>query len=94
MSAETVQEIIVKAVTDKEYRELLFSDPEKALENFELTDEEATALKEMEREKFDVVASKLEERISKAGFGLGGMRLKNNEIKLELRRLGIDPVDK
>lgn len=74
MSAETVQEIIIKAVTDEEYRELLFSDPEKALEGIELTEEEADALKSLGREQFDAVLGELEERVSRAGFGLGGSR--------------------
>ncbi len=88
MSAETVQEIIVKAVTDKEYRELLFSDPDRALENFELTDEEVTALKELEREQFDAVEGELEERVSRAGFGLGRVG-KPAEFRLRLGSKGI-----
>ena len=72
MSAETVQEIIVRAVTDEEYRELLFSDPNNAIENYDLTVEEATALRGLERDQFDVMLGELEERVSRAGFGLRG----------------------
>jgi hypothetical protein len=53
---------------ETEYRELLFNEPDKALEDYELTEEEKDALKGMEREKFDAVASELEERVSRAGF--------------------------
>jgi hypothetical protein len=67
MSIENVQTIIGRAVTEEEYRELLFSDPEKALEGYELSEEEAAALKGLEREKFDAVAGELEDRISRAG---------------------------
>jgi hypothetical protein len=56
-------------VTEPEYRELLFGDTDKALEGYELTEEERDALKGMERETFDEVAEELEERISKAGLG-------------------------
>lgn len=72
MSAEEVKQIIGRAVVDADYRELLFSDPDEALEEYELTDEESSALKEIEREKFDAVAGELEERISRAGIGFGG----------------------
>lgn len=72
MSVETVQEVVVKAVMDSEYRELLFKDLDKALEGFELSEEERTRFKEMSREKFDAASSDLEERISRAGFrGIG-----------------------
>lgn len=86
MSAETVQEIIVKAVTDEDFRELLFSDPDKALGDFELTDEEAAGLRAMEREKFDAVAGELEERVSRAGFMEFG---KPAEFKELLEGLGL-----
>jgi len=93
MSAESVQEIIIKAITDKEYRELLFSDLEKALEGVELTAEETTALKEMERENFDAVASELEDRVSRAGMGITGTSSKIGGGRFELRNKGIAVVD-
>ena len=68
MSAETVQEIIIKAVEDEDYRELLLSDPDKVLEGFDLSDEEVSSLKAVERDQFDEVAGELEERVSRAGF--------------------------
>jgi hypothetical protein len=67
MSLESLQEIIGRAVTEPEYRELLFSEPVKALEGYELTEEEAAGLRKLHREKFDAVAGELEERISRAG---------------------------
>ncbi len=71
MSVESVQQIVVRAVKEPEYKELLFSDPDKALAGYELTDEESAALKGLSREKFDAAAGELEERISKAsGMGL------------------------
>ena len=67
MSFESLKSIIGRAVTEPEYRDLLFSDPDKALEDCELSDEESAALKGLEKEKFESVAEELEERISKAG---------------------------
>ena len=65
MSEENVRTIIAKAVADMEYRDLLFDDPGKALEGYDLTDEEQAELKGLEREKFDTAAGELEERISR-----------------------------
>ena len=75
MSLESVQTIIGRAVMEAEYRELLFSEPDKALEGYELTEEEAAALKGLERENFDAVAGELEERISRAGGKLDSIGL-------------------
>jgi hypothetical protein len=72
MSAGTVEEIIRKAVVDAEFREALFSDPDKALEGYELTDEEAEKLRGLEPDFFDAQAGELEERISRWGGRLGG----------------------
>jgi hypothetical protein len=68
MSQETVQKIIIRAVTEPEYRELLFGEPDKALKGYELSEEEAAALKGLERERFDAVVSEVEERVSRAGM--------------------------
>jgi hypothetical protein len=40
-----LEEIIGRAVTEPEYRELLFSEPDKALKGYELTEEEAAGLR-------------------------------------------------
>jgi hypothetical protein len=75
MSAETVQTIIGRAIMEPEYRALLFSDPDKALEGYELTAEEAQSLKSMDKEKLDAVAGELEERVSKSGLGVVDVKL-------------------
>ena len=71
MSEETVQEVIIKAVSDPEFRELLFSDPDKALDGYELTEEEVESLKHVDRDSFEENLSELEERVSRAGLNLG-----------------------
>jgi hypothetical protein len=68
MSQETVQKVIMRAVKEPEYRELLFDDPGRALEGYELTEEEAAALKGLERERFDAFVSEVDERVSRAGI--------------------------
>ncbi len=74
MSIESVQMIIGRAMTEAEFRDLLFSDPVKALADYDLTEEESNALKGLERRNFDIVAHELEERVSRARFGGFGGR--------------------
>ena len=74
MSQEAIKEIIARSITDAEYKEMLFNDPDKALEGYELSEGEASALKELENEHFDTTAGELEERVSRAGFGIVGFR--------------------
>lgn len=84
MSAESVEQVIEKAIVDGEYRELLFSDPDKALEGFELTEEENTALRGIEREKLDSVVTEIEERISRAGLSLSASDILTNTQSKEI----------
>ena len=73
MSEETVKIIIGRAVAEPEFRELLFSDPDKAFEGYELTAEEIESIKGMDQAAFDEKAGELEERISRAGFSLASL---------------------
>ena len=86
MSIESVQTILGRAVTEPEYRDLLFSDPQAALEGYELSEEEKAALEGLEREKFDAVASELEERISRASPGIGSLDPKRMTIPDKVAR--------
>jgi hypothetical protein len=61
MSHKAVEAIISRAVVDTQFREQLFSAPDKALAGHELTEEEKKALREMSREKFDSSLGQLEE---------------------------------
>ena len=65
MSAENLEKVVARAVEDANFRDLLFSDPDKAVQGLELTPEEILILKSLAREKFDAAASELEERISR-----------------------------
>lgn len=75
MSKEAVQAVIGKAVTDSEFREALFANPEEVLEGYDLTEDEIAALKSIDAETIESFAGALDERISKAyiaGAGFGG----------------------
>jgi hypothetical protein len=84
MGIESLKTIIGRAIAEPEYRELLFSDPDKALEGYELSDEEAAALRGLERDRFDAVASELEERMSRSGLAADLIMRK---------RPGIEPME-
>ena len=80
MSLDDVKQVIGRAVLDPEFRGILFSDPDTALKDYDLTEEELAGLKNIERDKFDEMAGALEERMSRAGIGLQtlGGRIKLN----------------
>lgn len=65
MTAENLEKIIAKAVEDAKFRHLLFSNPDQAIEGYELSEQEILILKSLAREKFDAGASELEKRVSK-----------------------------
>ena len=82
MTTETVQKVIIRAVTEPEFRDLLFRDSAQALAPYHLTGDEAATLTRLSREAFDAAASALEERSSKAGFSMldGGSSMYNNSL--------------
>jgi hypothetical protein len=86
MSLENVQTIVGRAILEPEYRTLLFSDPTKALEGYDLTEEETQALKSMDKGKVDLLANDLEERISKSGLFLQG-KYSDASLNLNLAQL-------
>ena len=68
MAIDSLQEILGKAITDNDFRQLLFDNPDEALKGYELDDQERAALSALEREQFDLDANEIEERISRAGL--------------------------
>ena len=71
MSHEHVEQIICRAVLDTQYRELLFKSPDKAIAGHDLTPQETTAIKNLNREKFNGALGALEEKLSTAGYAAG-----------------------
>lgn len=71
MSQEALQKLIGRAVMDKVFRELLFSDPDKAFDGYDLTEDEKTILRELDAEEVAAFAGKLDERITKVKMQMG-----------------------
>ena len=65
MSREALEAVIGRAVIDAQFRLALFADPESTLASFELTDTEVAALKMMDAESLDALASGPGRRIIK-----------------------------
>ena len=74
MSREDLTTIVSRALTDQEYRAKLMSDPDKALEGFDLDESEKKLLRSLPSNVFDELTMDLEARQSKSGF-LGGLSL-------------------
>jgi hypothetical protein len=70
MSQQAVEQVIGRAVTDPEFRDLLFSDPDQALTGYDLTEEERQAILAMESKHVEDFAGKLDSRITKSKFQL------------------------
>jgi len=68
MSQDTISQIIGRAVTDADFRETLFSNPEQALEDYNLTDDEREALKNLKQEDLEDFSTKLDSRITKRAW--------------------------
>lgn len=68
MSQKAVEHIIGRMVTDSQFRKLVFSDPDKALAEYDLTADERQAILALESTAVEDFAGKLDKRITKAKF--------------------------
>lgn len=68
MTQGAVSKVIGRAVTDAEFRALLFSDPDQALKDYDLTDDEVDALKNLKQEDLEDFSTKLDSRITKRAW--------------------------
>ena len=68
MSQDAVSQIIGRAVTDAEFRKALFSNPEQALQGYDLTEDDKEALKNLKQEDLEDFATKLDSRITKRAW--------------------------
>ena len=68
MSSEAVAEVIEKALTDKEFLSQLADDPDAALADFDLSDDERAMLAELDDESLVNMATDSGERISKSAL--------------------------
>lgn len=70
MSAEAVQQIIGRAITDAEFRQQLIDDARAACAGYDLTAEELDALEALDAESMKTFAGTLDSRLTKsAGRG-------------------------
>ena len=72
MSDTVLKEIIDRAIKDEKFRELLFNNPDKALEGYKLTDEDRKILKGLNEDNFDEFAGGLGDRSTKGLWATGG----------------------
>ena len=63
--SEALDQIVERAVNDEEFRNLLFSDLDKALEGYNISDEERDLLENLDEENFDEFAGGLGSRTTK-----------------------------
>jgi hypothetical protein len=72
MSADTVKQILQRAVTEPAYRQLLLANPVQAAAGYDLTSAEQMALSSLTPETFDALAGDLEGRLSRLSLGILG----------------------
>ncbi|UCC87219.1 MAG: Franean1_4349 family RiPP [Anaerolineales bacterium] len=65
MAPDTVALIIGRAVTDEEFRALLLSDPDQALQGYDLSADEVEAINNLKQEDLEDFSTKLDSRITK-----------------------------
>jgi hypothetical protein len=63
MSWRTLEAVIGRAILDEEFRLALFADPEAALVEYEMTEDEIAALKSVDAESLDACAQGIGQRV-------------------------------
>jgi len=88
MSLGVVQKILGRMVAEREFRILVFTDPEKALAGYDLTEHEIKTLKGLSRDKFDAAAANLDERVS-----MSPMASSLDDVQQTVKKAGAQPDD-
>ena len=88
MSLGVVQKILGRMVAEREFRILVFTDPDKALAGYDLTEAEIKTLKGLSREKFDAAAANLDERVS-----MSPMASSLDDVQQTVKKAGAQPDD-
>jgi hypothetical protein len=88
MSLGVVQKILGRMVAEREFRILVFTDPDKALAGYDLTEREIKTLKGLSREKFDAAAANLDERVS-----MSPMASSLDDVQQTVKKAGAQPDD-
>jgi hypothetical protein len=71
VSAKHFQLLVVKALWEKDFRDLLFSRPEEAMKDFDLTRDERAELRRMERQRFEDLVAEYRSRLTQTILGRG-----------------------
>jgi hypothetical protein len=95
MSHKAVENIISKAVIDTQFREQLFTAPDKAMAGADLTEDEKKALRNLSREKFNASLGQLEELSAAGGAGIivqsPELKIQPELAKFDWTRIGYAP---
>lgn len=65
MSQSPLREVIERAIDDADFRQLLFNNPDEALKNYKLSDEDRKKLSSLDEDNFDDFAGPLTGRTTK-----------------------------
>ncbi len=71
MSAETVRQVVARAVVEPDFRARLLRTPAEAIAGYDLSEAELVALRNLTPANFDSVAAGLAARLSPSSFGRG-----------------------
>ena len=69
--SEALDQVVAKAMNDKQYRKLLLRNPDKALEGYAVTDDERQMLEGLTDETFDQFAGGLGDRNTQGQWIIG-----------------------
>ena len=69
MGTEAIKAIILRAMNEPEFRQLLLTVPNEALRGYDLSPDEHEALSSLSHESLDEMSGGLEERISRSLIG-------------------------
>lgn len=83
MSREVLTTIVSRALTDTEYRAQLISDPDAALQGYDLSENEEKMIRNLSADAFDELTMDLEARQSKSGF-LGSFSLMGGKSTVDM----------
>lgn len=84
MSAESVETILSRAMSDPAFADLLFSDADQAIGGYDLTADEVANLRGISRADFAALATAAPE--DRRSFALFGTDYQHNETILKVRR--------
>lgn len=85
MPVEGIQKIVSRAIMDRHFREQLFTHPEEAAKEYNLSGEEVSSLKKLTRDKFDAAAAELEKRVVDRADQV--VQQKNGQVHFDLGRI-------